>query len=245
MNGATSIERPVVQPVHFLNQSDDPQLLQIYDLYEKMFPIDEERETLAGLRACLDCNKRKDLHDRFGGFEESWFYSKGQTGTVIGAINIFLCDLNGMNAQGAMHINYIFVNELQRKAGLATQLYQAAKDHAQSRWKSESFYSFCEQDLINQQSLSFFNHQGFSTLDFPFVQLALNDKAAPCRILHLRAKIPNNRTDVPSAVLLQYLQFFFSISVRKGQDIENDAEWQKMKNYLRQHVQISFKDKAI
>ena len=227
--------------VHFLNRADDPQLIQIYDAYEVAFPIDEEREELDGLKACLACNLNSELQSRFDGFEESWFYIS-DAGKIAGAINIFLCDFAGTPAAelaaGAMHINYIFVDDAYRFKGLATQLYRAAQLHAKTRWGDDApFYEFCEQNTACI-GRAFFERNGFKTLDFPYVQPALNNNVAPCA-LDLRVK---SGTAISSVVLQTYLFAFLTVSVRKGLPINSDINWQTMKSFLEQNELIGLKD---
>ncbi|MDD5586970.1 MAG: GNAT family N-acetyltransferase [Alphaproteobacteria bacterium] len=120
----------------FFNQEWAPGFEEVYEVYFRNFPIEKERESLAGFRLAASFNANRTMQGRYGPFEEAWGYVRDPgTGKVIGGINFttfsFLKDAAARPyAAGTQHLMYLFVSPEYRRLGVGNKLVGAAETYS-------------------------------------------------------------------------------------------------------------------
>jgi len=228
--------------------SNEKKLKRFYSSYGKIFTLPEERESYSGFRKIMSFNGRKDLIAKYGFFEEmiiSYTYNQ----EVIAAVNFAVYSTpnfiqKNYKINGTSHIIYIFVNEKYRKHGLGTKLVLDAEKTAEKISKGNVLFFIDVNNPLKMSSrqkiedkkagiseknrILWWGNRGFRKLHFNFILPPLEDK--PCRYLMLAAK--TNKTKIPSDIIREHLERFFSISVLKGKDAETDFYFKREENEL-------------
>lgn len=233
--------------LHFINRKDDQHFSGLYDFYSTFFCLPDETETLDGFEKVLDLNTDKNLLEKYGKFEEAWFYLRTkENNEMVAGVNFatYFANTDLRRKQdfcGTVHVTYIFVKNEYRNLGLANYLLELVYEYSRKfMGEAGSIVYFCEQNapemmsateyfednlcaLVDQcDRLIWWDKRGYKRLDFNYVQPPLNPGQNPFNNLTLNVKSPF-RSEIIGAIVAFHLERFFAIAVLKGSDPINDA----------------------
>ncbi|MGZ9096862.1 MAG: hypothetical protein ACXW30_01030 [Micavibrio sp.] len=150
---------------HVIDSASSPEKIDLmrrmYGLYEKIFPIESEREEFGKLLDVLEHNTNPVLQQEGAPFKQQWIVVENPQGEVIAAryFSTFSAannpDIDG-GVDGTQHLTYSFVDPKYRSLGLGDHTMQLAEeegrkfiagtyDPARSP-ESVSLLQFCEQN---------------------------------------------------------------------------------------------------
>jgi len=226
------------------------ELKKFYSAYKKVFTLREEQESYSGFKRVMGFNKRKDLKEKYGFFEEVIinYLLKGE---VIAAVNFsvysmpsFIKKRYGIDATS--HIIYIFVDKKYREHGLGSRLLLDAEKTARKIMKGKTMFFIDENNprkmsikerkesyrcgTSEKKRILWWENHGFKELDFNYIQLPLGLKEKACKYLMLAVRTRKN--NIPSEIVKEHLERYFSLSVLKGQEAENNVYFKKEKREL-------------
>ncbi|HSO86600.1 MAG TPA: GNAT family N-acetyltransferase [Draconibacterium sp.] len=141
---------------HLIERSGDPNFQTFYNVYDKIFTIEEEKESYSGFEEVLDFNFDQSLQKKFGPFKEVLLYcTTPDDEDVIGGINFATYYYPNLfdKSFGTSHIFYLFVKPEYRSFNLGTELIQKAENFSKSllfEWinKNNHHVDFPEIELI-------------------------------------------------------------------------------------------------
>jgi GNAT superfamily N-acetyltransferase len=222
--------------------SDDPEwdrLSAFYDAYDRAFVLADEKETLAGFKACLALNHgaaHRELSQRYGPFRELVALALDTDGAVAGGAN-FIAFRDGPRV--TTNLNYIFVEAGCRRRGVFRALIGVVQREARRaagaepdaelrifiemndplRMDPEAYALDSRHTGLDQfDRLRIWDRLGARLVDFDYRQPALSSgQAAEEGLLYGVLGAPEARTIDP-CLLEAHLARFFSISVLKGRD---------------------------
>jgi len=143
-----------------------------YDVYDKIFTIEEEKESYAGFEEVLDFNFNTSLQQKLGPFKEVILYCTApDSNEIIGGINFatyLYPDLfEKYKSFGTSHLFYLFVKPEYRNLNLGTDLISKAesfsrtflfnwmkKRHEKILFSDIQLMVFCEQNSPEKMTLS-------------------------------------------------------------------------------------------
>ncbi|MEE4176086.1 MAG: GNAT family N-acetyltransferase [Bacteroides sp.] len=248
-----------------INRPDDPHFPELYAFYSTVFTLPDETETFEGFEATLNLNSDPFLTERFGLHEETWLYLREpSTGAIIAGVDFSTYVLpdrlrKAFGFPATNHVIYIFVKPEYRSLGVASHLLKLTEDYAMNfTGQRGPVLFFCEQNapelmtaeeyfhdnlnaLIDQcERLKWWDRLGYKRLNFNYVQPPLNPGMEPCLNLTFNVRA-GEMEEVPSELVREHLERFFSIAVFKGRDVLKDTFYGRQMQWLRQHplVKIS------
>lgn len=228
-----------------------PFLTAFYALYERCFPLEEERESIEGFAKVLALNRDAQAQATSGPSEEYVAVAlSSQTGRVIGASNYILMPYGRALASssgfdGSCQLNFLCVDPDHRGAGIARRLLHLVREHCDrrfafpSRRNVPSWFITIEQNnpdrmsakqieddaiaaLIDPSDRSQWWHKnGFRKLALNYVQPPLSEAHEPCTYIDYFAQANATHQYLPAIALLEHLRRFFFLSVGK---LEVDME---------------------
>lgn len=125
--------------VHVIDDPSSPQakdlMKRMYGLYEKIFPLEEEREEYDKLLELMGKNHDKQLQDTGAPFKEQWIVVEDKDGKIVAARNTITFaareqDKLAAVADGTQHLIYGFVDPQHRSFGLGDFTMNIAEDEA-------------------------------------------------------------------------------------------------------------------
>ncbi len=134
---------------------------RMYSLYERMFPIADEREDFAKLLRVLQDNGDKTAQAEGAPFKQQWIVVEDEKGEIVAAryISTFSAARDAEvqeTVQGTQHLTYSFVDPKHRSFGLGDHTMKVAEDEGRKfiastfgpdvTPKSINLYQFCEQN---------------------------------------------------------------------------------------------------
>jgi GNAT superfamily N-acetyltransferase len=230
---------------YVISRKGDERLKKVYSLYLKLFTLTEERESYEGFESVLELMDKEFLFDTYGKWEEGWIVLEDpDSGIVIGALNFDNFStpghiLSNYSISGTCHIIYLFVHPSFRKLGVGKILLDLLYSRAEGFSQSKNVIYFCEQnnpELMDKSSyskdkigseidpkerLKWWENRGYHVLDFRYVQPSLEKGKKPCKWLTLNVR-SEDRSCIPSEIIIEHLKRFFEISIFKGKDATND-----------------------
>ncbi len=224
---------------------ETPLLGAFYALYDQSFVLPDEKETLAGFRACLALNRGQaydTLVRRFGAFREVIAIARdAASGAVVGGFNLIACPLTAPAPMLTVNLNYLFIAPAHRRKGrfkaLVSAIEQVVRQFFPAVPRSVPMLTFLEQndpfrmspeayrrdsaaaDLDQVARIGIWARRGAMILDYPYVQPPLSDAQEPNRTL-VYAVIGGPAPALDACVLREHLARFFGISVLKGKPLE-------------------------
>lgn len=203
---------------------DDPQLVTFYELYQRLFVLEEEREPLAAFHRLLELNHDPFVQAEFGPLHERIAIAlEPGAAAAVGLINYVLyaypsTPSRAWSFAGSCQLNFIGVAEPQRGKGLATMLL----DHLErqldtfvtSLTQSAATHTFIsieqnnssrmtpEQRLADwhaakiepERRLRWWEKKGYRRLDFPYQQPPLGADVTACNYLDYFARVRGDAT---------------------------------------------------
>ncbi len=181
-------------------------MTKMYGLYEKVFPIEEEREEMSKLLDLMGKNHDKELQASGAPFREQWILLEDKNGEIVGARNtIVFSAANNPEVpdSGSQHLIYGFVDPRFRALGLGDFTMKIAEDEARKFIASTlpdtkpgniSLLEVSEQNAPLLMSMSsmltdtagaktdqfwrreYYESLGFREIDFKYVQLPLEPR---------------------------------------------------------------------
>ncbi len=132
----------------YITDPDQPGALdamkKMYTLYEKVFPIEEERESFDSLVEALRTNKGRDGSNGDAPAREQWVMVENDKGEIVAANNsVVFSAVNDPEASryisGTTHLSYTFVDPAYRGQGHAERAtgysYEKAREFIASTFK--------------------------------------------------------------------------------------------------------------
>jgi hypothetical protein len=122
---------------HLIDKSGDKNFPSFYDVYDKIFTIEEEKESYEGFEEVLDFNYDQTLQRKFGPFKEVLLYcTTPDDKEVIGGINFSTYyspyQLDKYRIFGTSHLFYLFVKPEYRFLNLGYYLLLKARKYSES-----------------------------------------------------------------------------------------------------------------
>ena len=224
---------------------ETPLLGPFHALYDQSFVLPDEKETLAGFRACLALNRGQaydTLVRRFGAFREVIAIARdAASGAVVGGFNLIACSLTAPAPALTVNLNYLFIAPAHRRKGrfkaLVGAVEQVVRPFFPAVPRHVPMLTFLEQndpfrmspeayrrdsaanDLDQVARIRIWARRGAMILDYPYVQPPLSDAQEPDRTL-VYAVIGAPAPSLDACVLREHLARFFAISVLKGKPLE-------------------------
>jgi hypothetical protein len=221
------------------DSADDPAFARFFAGYDRAFVLPDEKEDIAGFRACLALN-HAPLHDRlaatYGPFRELCCAGFAD-GTFIGGANFIA--MPHPSGLVSANLNYIYVEPGSRRQGWLGRLVRAidaligtmfaGAEHAERlifieqndpvRMSEEDFARDSQLTGLDQfDRLRIWARLGAKLVDFAYVQppLSAEQKSDP----NLLYSVLGARRDCLDAGVLEgHLRRFFGISVLKGASV--------------------------
>jgi len=107
---------------------------RMYGLYERMFPIEDEREDLGKLLKVLAHNEDAAMQAEGAPFRQQWIIVENKEGEVIAARYVSTFSLAGQpqagGVDGTQHLTYSFVDPKYRAFGLGDHTMKTAEEEA-------------------------------------------------------------------------------------------------------------------
>jgi len=206
-----------------LSDIDKPQshfLPCFYALYEKTFPLTEEREPIEGFNAVLAFNKDADVQSGFGPLYEAITIARERgTGKTVAAANYAIMSYPagqhaGLDFDASCHLNFVCVDAEVRGAGLAQLLLDYVDRRVvevvsrETGVKAPRVFLTCEQNnpdrmtreqietdaaaaLIDPlQRTRWWSRRGYGRLDFQYEQPPLSPEHTPCKYIDFFVRVP-------------------------------------------------------
>jgi hypothetical protein len=226
---------------------ESPILDAFYRGYDEAFVLPNEKEELAGFRACLALNsgaERQRLGALFGDFHEAVLVARepGGTNGLVGGAN-FICypilDAASRQPIIAMNLNYVFVTAGERRKGYLAAMLDAVRGAARRLCDGAAekpVLIFLEQNdpvrmgaddyardtahtgLDQRQRIAIWAKHGARIVDYPYVQPPLSPEQAADDTL-IYTLIGAASPQLPACLLRDHLERFFTISVLKGKPL--------------------------
>ena len=224
---------------------DSPVLDSFYAGYDRAFVLPDEKEDIAGFRACLLLNATHRSRCHRAHLEFVAVARDAASGEMLGGVNFLATGMDNIagHPRVSVALNYLFVETRARGKGLSRALLVAVARLAnravgtggEDAWPA----IFIEQNdpllmspedyaLDSRRSgtdqvdrLRIWNRLGARLVDFPYLQPALSASHQPDRTLAYAAvQFPGDA--IAAAFLHDHLESFFEISVLKGRDPRSD-----------------------
>jgi len=233
-------------PNIIINRPGCKDFQELYDFYSTFFTLPNESETFEGFTRALELNKDEYLIQLYGRFEETWIYLRSPIDNkIIAGINFSTYMLpeqiaSRNNIGGTCHVIYLFVKVEYRSLGIARFLHSEAENYSLRFCDNKGpIWMICEQNapelmtyeeylhdnlnaLIDQcERLKWWDNLGYKRLNFNYIQPPLNPEMDYCHNLTLNIR-SEGQSEIPSEVIAEHLQRFFSIAVFKGRDANSD-----------------------
>lgn len=221
-----------------------PILDRFFAGYDRAFVLPDEREELDGFRACLALNPVcRERYSRLHA-ELVMIATDGRDGPLLGGANFLATRMPAADGHPpvAVALNYIFVDRAARGRGLSRRLLQAvarlanqAVEDDGDAWpaifieqndpllltEAESARDTARSGTDQVERLRIWDRLGARIVDFPYVQPALSaQQGADDGLAYAAVDFP--LPALSPTYLHDHLQSFFSISVLKGGDPDED-----------------------
>jgi GNAT superfamily N-acetyltransferase len=214
--------------------------------YDRAFVLPDEREELAGFRACLELNDT-DVAKAFGRTHREYVVVlTARDGGRLGGAN-FLATQMAEGSSGpavSVNLNYVYVERAARGRGLlrilireVSRLSHRAYDLAEDGLGPAIFLEQNDPFRLSEQEsaldtehsgtdqlerLAIWARLGARVIDFPYVQPALSlDQQPDDGLIYSALRFPGE--SIVPQYLHDHLQSFFGFSVLKGRSIESDV----------------------
>ncbi len=191
-----------------------------YALYEKTFPLAEEREPIKGFDAVLAFNKDAAVQSGFGPLYEAIAIARERgTGKTIAAANYVIMSYPagqhaGLDFDASCHLNFVCVDAEVRGAGLARSLLDYVDRRVvevvfrETGVKAPRVFLTCEQnnpDRMTREQIEtdaaaalidplertrWWSRRGYGRLDFQYEQPPLSPERASCKYIDFFVRIP-------------------------------------------------------
>lgn len=224
---------------------------RFYIKYDKIFTIEDEKETMAGFSTLLELqhDKRAMALSKYGAYEE-WFVVFQHQGVDIGGMNFSIIQVRGDMGTGpavGIHSSYAFLDPSHRGKGYSKVMFRVVREIA-ARYQGRQFVLFEMNDALRMpgpQLKRDMNSSGLHPVDrwavsaswgakvlcFPYIQPALSGTGKPEDGLVLFCM----EGEPLSAIHLhQHLETFFNLSVLKGADCRLIPEAEEQLAFCRQ-----------
>lgn len=236
----------------------------LYALYERLFPLSDEREPPEAFLQILALNDDADVQRRFGPWREIVAAVRvGADGPVVGG-HVFGVTTSGAHAaygcgasvQGIytffdasvrgrtpiLEIKRYFQDQALRAFGL-TRVMRAPLvflevNNPLRMSAAEIAEDTARSGIDPHRRYVFWQRCGLRPLRLPYVQPRLRPDAQPVRCLDLFCSADG--PDVPAAVVAQHLRAFVSVSVLKGADARTDADFAPLAAWLDVQTAVAF-----
>ena len=203
-----------------IDQPQSPLLIDFYSLYERNFPLAEEREPLLGFDTVLAFNKNAQVQTSFGPLYEAITIVRECGGqTVIAAVNYTVMSFPGdqravLGFDGSCHLNFICVDKMLRGVGVATALLDYVETRVAAVVAKETgaaaprVFITCELNnpvrmtaeqietdaaaalICPLERQHWWSQRGFDRLDFAYEQPPLSAWHKPCTYVDLYVHVP-------------------------------------------------------
>jgi len=250
-------------------RSDSPAFRSFYAMYEAAFPIEDEREPPEAFDAILALNAELALQSVHGPYREMVVAIRAWDGGPIIGGHVFGMTTSAAHRASGIAASvqgiYTFVHPDMRGTLSIREVAEYSQHTASRIFAPRGFAQrlappilfevnnplrMSDEEIALDTRLSgtdpfrryaFWRRSGFRPLDFPYVQPAL--RAGASAIAYLDLFCTHAGMDrLPASVLLAHLSAFISVSCIKGEDIDSDADFSTMKQWLRSHEHVDFKD---
>lgn len=231
--------------VAVFNSPSAAHLADFYALYERCFPLEEERESIAGFQKVLALNSNAQAQAAYGPAEEHISVAfADRPGRVVGAANYILMPYDQVLASasgydGSCQLNFLCVDPDYRGVGIARRMLELVREHCDrrfaltSRQTAPSWFITIEQNspdrmspeqieadalaaLIDPRDRShWWRRNGFRKLALAYVQPPLSKDHAPCAYIDYFVQANGQVACLPAVALLEHLRRFFYLSVGK------------------------------
>lgn len=203
-----------------ISEPDDSRLPTVYDLYARVFVLEEEREPLDGFRTILGFNRDPAVQADFGPLREQIAVAlEPSTGAAIGLANFVLyaypeAERAPGRFDGSCHLNFLCVDEHHRGKGVAGRLLQHVDERlhafltAETRSPEPAAFITIEQNnparmtpeqqradleaagIDPERRSRWWAALGYRQLDFPYRQPPLGADVEACTYLDFYARVP-------------------------------------------------------
>lgn len=247
--------------------ADTPAFRTFYAMYEAAFPLADEREPPEAFEAILALNANLTLQRAHGPYREmvaaiyAWDGGPMIGGHVFGMTTSAAHRADGIAAsvQGI----YTFLHPDMRGTLPIWQVAEYSQRTAARIFAPAGFVQrlappillevnnplrMSDDEIALDTRISgtdpfrrymFWRRSGFRPLDFPYVQPALRADASAIAYLDLFCSDGVGR--LPSALLLEHLNAFISVSCLKGEDASRDPYFAAMKEWLKAREYVDYK----
>jgi GNAT superfamily N-acetyltransferase len=215
---------------------------EFFEAYERAFVLPDEKEDIAGFRACLVMNEDRGCSAP-PSHRELIAVIEDDGGTLLGGANFLASAIQAIDGHPSTSValNYLFVDQAARGRGLSRLLLamvaqlsvRALGDQTGNpaifieqndplRMTAAEYEEDNERGGTDQvERLRLWQHLGARAVDFAYVQPALSaDQAAEDALVY--SVLGFDGPHMSARFLHDHLQSFFRISVLKGQDPTGD-----------------------
>lgn len=254
---------------HELESCSHPDFDELYKIYTSAFPLDNEREEPDAIDQVLAFNSDAKIQKNYGISHEILAAIKlGTNGQIIGGI-MFSCITSQVhldaNIYASVQLVYLFLAPQMRGLfPMRTIAVDYCKSYAKQLFYNANLPNILQplvmlevnnplrmsdaqiNDDITYSKINPFQRylswQSINALplDFSYTQLKLRPDSEAIPFLDLFCIADDFQQGIPSAVLLQHLYSFCSISVLKGTDARLDNDFLIMEQSLKKNKIIKF-----
>lgn len=251
-----------------IEDSDSSAFRSFYALYEAAFPLADEREPPEAFDAILSLNANAAVQAAYGPYREVVAAIRECEGGPIMGGHIFGIATSEPHCQAGIGATvqgiYTFLHPDARGAVPIARLVAYCREAAARTFPQQVRaaapapilfevnnplrMSQAQIDLDTRSSgtdpyrrYHFWTRCGFRPLDFQYKQPRLRSDAAAIDYLDLFCTRDLGLTSFPADVLERHLHAFISVSVLKGRDANDDAEFAQMRRWLDAHPVVRFK----
>lgn len=221
-------------------RADDKLLAEFFAGYDAAFVLPDEKEDLAGFRACLALGhgaKREKLLKRYGPHVEVVVVAREKAGgAMVGGANFIAYPLGPKLVAG--NLNYLFVQREARGRGYFRRINDAVEELMRALFgmpdaQALSFIELNDPFVLSEKEyrldsqtagvdqfdrLAIWSRLNQRVVDFPYVQPPLSARQRADEGLVYSVLGAGRKASLDPAVLRAHLERFFGVSVLKGVD---------------------------
>ena len=240
-------------------------LREFYELYRRVFTLEEERETIDGFAKVLAFNSDRKVQAAFGPFREQITVAIDPiTSRIVGAANFVVyaydAPFAALGYRASAQLNFLCVEEAYRGLGIAGfllsdmyrelglfapdcagRLFITCEQNNPDRMTPEQLEQDRQAAQIDPEARrAWWRRQGYLRLMFDYCQPPLRSGQAPCRYIDLFIKtLPDGAGDIPAPLLIEHLRRFFTVSVGKFEtDMATEPDWLLQKQALERLMSV-------
>ncbi len=248
-----------------ISAGDSESFAELYALYADLFPLPDEREPPEAFLEILALNENADAQARFGPWRELIAAIRlGERGPIVGG-HIFGVTTSRAHVDFGCFASvqgiYTFFDRSVRGRSNMREILRYFEARALEtfdfepnspvrplifievnnplRMSADEIATDTRSSGVNPyRRYTFWLRSGFRPLDFAYIQPRLRPEAQPVRYLDLFCS--GTAAEIPSALVMNHLRAFISISVLKGNAADTDEDFRAMRTWLDRHPAVGF-----